>query len=139
MRSSNRFWGVINSDMRLSDFPDLGFGVGLRREYYDLFLRGEYGAVEWVEALTENYLPWDDEKFRRPFSTLEKIRRDLPVVLHGVSLSIGSADPLDQSYLRRLKALANAISPVWLSDRHECGCKGLPEAVPQRTNTPFEV
>ena len=105
--------------MKLSEFPDLGFGVGLRHPYFSVFLEGKYGEIEWVEALTENYLPWEDGQIRRPFTTLKKIREKLPIALHGVSLSIGSVDPINEGYLRRLKELAHIIQPAWISD-HVC-------------------
>lgn len=106
-------------NFKSSKFPDLGFGVGLRHRHFQNFLKGDYGSVEWVEALTENYLPWEDGRLRCPFSTLMKIRENLPVVLHGVSLSIGSVDPVDEGYVKRLKDLAERVQPVWLSD-HLC-------------------
>lgn len=90
--------------------------MGLRHAHFDVFLGKKYRAVSWVEALTENFLAWEDETYRRPFSVLEKIRQDLPVALHGVSLSIGSADRLNHSYLKRLKNLSERISPCWISD-----------------------
>lgn len=102
-----------------SEFPFLGFGVGLRHKHFDDVLRKQYRDISWVEAITENFLPWEDEIYRKPISVLEKIREDLPVALHGVSLSIGSADPLNHKYLRRLKSLAQRISPCWISD-HLC-------------------
>jgi len=105
--------------MKPSLFPNLGFGVGLRHCHFDVFLKREHGSIAWVEALTENYISWEDEKYRRPYTTLMKIRENLPVVLHGVSLSIGSADPLDRGYLKRLKDLASRVQPQWISD-HLC-------------------
>lgn len=100
-------------------FPFLGFGAGLRHCHFEDYLNKKNKEIEWVEALTENYLPWEDEVPRRPYQVLEKIRKDLPVVFHGVSLSIGSVDPLSVSYLKRLKDLAKRFEPIWISD-HLC-------------------
>jgi uncharacterized protein (UPF0276 family) len=94
--------------------PDLGHGVGLRREHFDRVLSDRTG-VDWFEVISENYLV----KGGRPLQILERVRRDYPLVLHGVSLSIGSADPLDRSYLDRLRDLAARIEPAWVSD-HLC-------------------
>jgi uncharacterized protein len=91
-----------------------GFGLGLRREHYAAIL-ADRPAVDWLEILTENYLVPGG----RPLRTLEQIRARLPLVMHGVSLSIGGADPLDRRYLRDLKALADRIEPAWVSD-HLC-------------------
>jgi uncharacterized protein (UPF0276 family) len=95
-------------------FPALGHGVGLRPKHYGRFLEGN-PRVDWVEAITENYL----SQGGRPLAALEKARRDRPVVLHGVSLSIGSVDPLNEDYLKRVRALASRIEPAWISD-HLC-------------------
>jgi uncharacterized protein (UPF0276 family) len=92
----------------------LGFGVGLRAEHYDDVLGGAAGA-DWFEAISDNYL----DSFGRPLSILEAVRRDTPVALHGVSLSIGSLDPLDRDYLKRLAALVERIEPAIVSD-HLC-------------------
>ena len=78
----------------------MGFGVGLRAEHYDDVLAGAAGA-DWFEAISDNYM----DSFGRPLAILEAVRRDAPVALHGVSLSIGSVDPLDRDYLKRLAAL----------------------------------
>lgn len=93
--------------------------MGLRHCHFETMLSGPPPEVSWVEALTENYLCWEDGRTRRPLSTLEKIRKKLPVALHGVSLSIGAAEALDLSYLKRLKDLADQIEPCWISD-HLC-------------------
>lgn len=94
--------------------PALGFGVGLRSVHYP-HIRQESPAVDWFEAITENYL----DSHGRPRATLEWISEHYPVVLHGVSLSIGSTDPLNFDYLRKLKALAERVRAVWVSD-HVC-------------------
>lgn len=94
--------------------PFLGFGLGLRKEHYEAVLV-QKPAVDWFEILSENYMV-DGGK---PLYYLDKIRRDYPLVMHGVSLSIASTDPLNQDYLRDLKKLADRVEPAWISD-HLC-------------------
>ena len=94
--------------------PDLGHGVGLRREHFDRVL-DRPTRVDWFEVISENYMV----KGGRPLHILDRVRRDYPLVLHGVSLSIGSTDPLDRGYLDRLRELAARIEPAWVSD-HLC-------------------
>jgi uncharacterized protein (UPF0276 family) len=91
-----------------------GFGLGLRPEHYRDFLDGR-PRVDWLEVISENYLVPGG----KPLHHLDAIRRDHPMVMHGVSLSIGSTDPLDLHYLRQLKQLAGRIEPGWISD-HLC-------------------
>lgn len=91
-----------------------GFGLGLRSEHYRDFIDSQ-PAVDWLEVISENYLVPGG----KPLHRLDTIRRDYPMVMHGVSLSIGSTDALDLNYLRELKALAQRIEPVWVSD-HLC-------------------
>ncbi|MBA2709568.1 MAG: DUF692 domain-containing protein [Tatlockia sp.] len=102
-------------------FPYLGFGLGLRTEHYDDVLKSKPN-VDWFEILTENYLIPGG----RPLYFLDKIRENYPLVMHGVSLSIGSTDSLDWDYLNQVKTLAERIEPVWISD-HLCwtGVKNL--------------
>ena len=92
----------------------MGCGVGLRTEHYDDILR-DWPRMDWFEAISENFM----DSGGRPLQILEAVRRRYPVALHGVSLSIGSTDPLDQRYLERLKALADRIEPAIVSD-HLC-------------------
>ena len=92
----------------------MGFGVGLRAEHYDDVLAGATGA-DWFEAISDNYM----DSFGRPLAILEAVRRDAPVALHGVSLSIGSVDPIDRDYLERLASLIERIEPEIVSD-HLC-------------------
>lgn len=101
--------------------PCLGFGLGLRRQHYQTIL-DERPAIDWFEVLTENYLV-DGGK---PLYYLDRIREHYPVVMHGVSLSIGSMDPLNRDYLAKVKSLAQRIEPRWISD-HLCwtGVGGL--------------
>ncbi len=91
-----------------------GFGLGLRPRHYEAILKSR-PRVDWFEALSENYMVPGG----RPLAYLERIRERYPVALHGVSLSIGSTDPLDHGYLRELKTLAQRIDPAWISD-HLC-------------------
>ncbi len=95
-------------------WPKLGCGAGLRSQHYPEILKSR-PAIGWFEAVTENFM----DSGGRPLATLEQVRRHYPVALHGVSLSIGSTDPLDREYLKRLKALAERIDPPIISD-HLC-------------------
>lgn len=92
----------------------LGFGLGLRPRHYGAILKST-PRVDWFEALSENYMIPGG----RPLHFLERIRERFPVVLHGVSMSIGSTDPLDRAYLNELKTLALRVQPEWISD-HLC-------------------
>ncbi|MEO8159449.1 MAG: DUF692 domain-containing protein [Betaproteobacteria bacterium] len=92
----------------------LGFGLGLRTDHYQSILETR-PHVDWFEALSENYLVPGG----KPLNYLDRIRADYPVVLHGVSLSIGSTDALDYDYLQALKQLARRVEPAWVSD-HLC-------------------
>ena len=94
--------------------PWLGYGLGLRPEHYQDVLEGK-PAVDWFEVISENYLV-DGGK---PLHFLDRIRAHYPMVMHGVSLSIGGSDPLDFDYLAALKQLAARIEPEWISD-HLC-------------------
>jgi uncharacterized protein (UPF0276 family) len=94
--------------------PPLGFGLGLRVDHYEAIL-ADRPDVDWFEALTENYLVPGG----KPLDYLMRIRERFPVVLHGVSLSIGSTQPLDRTYLAQVKALATRVEPEWVSD-HLC-------------------
>ena len=95
-------------------WPTLGCGVGLRTEHYDVITR-EWPRMDWFEAISENFM----DSGGRPLAILEQVRARYPVALHGVSLSIGSADPLNRCYLERLKALIERIDPAIISD-HLC-------------------
>ena len=94
--------------------PSLGHGIGLRSQHFAEFLAGGVG-VDWVEAISENFFGPGG----RPRAVLEKVRGEMPVVLHGVSLSIGGPDPLDRQHLRSLRELAARVEPSWVSD-HLC-------------------
>lgn len=88
-----------------------GFGLGLRPIYYPDILEGR-PRVDWFEIVSENYMVPGG----RPLAMLERIRADYPIVMHGVSMSLASCDPLDSDYLRDLKSLMTRIGPAWVSD-----------------------
>jgi uncharacterized protein (UPF0276 family) len=98
-------------------FPDLGDGVGLRDPHFAHLMRTDPDGwgVDWFEILSENFL--DHRGYAA--NVLERVAAHRPVVMHGVSLSIGSADPLDETYLGKLAELAERVKPVWISD-HLC-------------------
>ena len=100
----------------MSSFP--GFGLGLRAEHYQSILE-QKPKIDWFEIISENYMV-DGGK---PLHFLDRVRRDYPLAMHGVSLSIGASEELDQDYLRQLKALADRIEPLWVSD-HLCWTRG---------------
>ncbi|MBU3071312.1 DUF692 domain-containing protein [Aestuariicella sp. G3-2] len=97
-----------------------GFGLGLRPEHYLDFLR-EPQRVDWLEILTDNYLVPGG----KPIYYLDRIREQYPMVMHGVAMNIGSSDPLDLEYIHEVKALADRVQPLLVSD-HLCwtGVKG---------------
>ncbi len=95
-------------------FPDLGLGVGLRTPHYAHIL-SEKPDIGFFEFLTENYL----DTGGRPLYLLDKIAELYPIVMHGVSMSIGSTDPIDFDYLAKVKALAARTGALWISD-HVC-------------------
>ena len=88
-----------------------GFGLGLRKPHYSEFLDHQV-AVDFVEIISENFMVDGG----RPRDILRRVRERYPVAMHGVSMSIGSADGLDRAYLARLKALADEIEPLFISD-----------------------
>ncbi|MGI1998686.1 MNIO family bufferin maturase [Shewanella frigidimarina] len=92
----------------------LGFGLGLRTDHFEYILQHQ-PDIDWFEVLSENYLVAGG----KPRYYLEAIAEQYPVVMHGVSMSIGSSDPLDMDYLKALKKLSNDIQPKWISD-HIC-------------------
>ncbi len=94
--------------------PFDGFGLGLRRTHYDDFLNNDV-PVDFVEIISENYMIEGGRQMR----ILEEVRAKHPVIIHGVSMSIGSAGGLDQDYLAKLKQLEQRIDPLWVSD-HLC-------------------
>jgi uncharacterized protein (UPF0276 family) len=88
-----------------------GFGLGLRREHYRDFLDTRV-PVDFVEVISENFMVAGGQ----PLDILRRVRERHPVALHGVSMSLGSADGLRRDYLARLKALADAVDPLYVSD-----------------------
>jgi uncharacterized protein (UPF0276 family) len=97
----------------------IGHGIGLRTAHFPDLLAAP-PPTDWLEAISENFL----SPGGRPLAVLEKVRRDVPVVLHGVSLSIGSTDPLSERYLDALDALVRRIEPAWISDHLAWGSLG---------------
>jgi uncharacterized protein len=95
-------------------FRNLGLGVGLRATHFAHVVEHS-PSVDWFEIISENFM----DAQGRHRDVLERVAARYPVVMHGVSLSIGSTDPLDRSYLRRIAALAEAVKPAWISD-HVC-------------------
>ena len=96
------------------DFPDLGLGVGLRTVHFSHILEN-WPQVDWFEIMSENFMDTEG----RPLYILDQIAERYPIVMHGVSLSIGSTDPINFDYLRKLKSLAERVNAVWLGD-HVC-------------------
>lgn len=88
-----------------------GYGLGLRREHYRDFLDTDV-PVDFVEVISENFMVDGGQ----PLDILRRVRARLPVALHGVSMSIGSADGLKRDYLRKLRTLVEAIEPLFVSD-----------------------
>jgi hypothetical protein len=95
--------------------PPLGYGLGVRPQHYDELLGEFAGSVSWLEALTENYLVPGG----KPLRYLARLRERYPIAFHGVSLSIGGVDPLDERYLNEVRALIDRFEPAWVSD-HLC-------------------
>src|SRR5207244_9712116 len=90
------------------DFPYIGHGIGMRPKHYGSLL-GAPPPVDWLEVISENFMVPGG----RPLSVLEKVRREVPVVLHGVSLSIGGSDPLDRDSLCAPRHLAARVAAAW--------------------------
>lgn len=95
-------------------FPDLGVGVGLRTAHYAHILE-KRPEVDFFEVLSENYMDTEG----RPLRVLEQVAERYAIVLHGVSMNIGSTDPLDREHLQKLKSLAARTRALWVSD-HLC-------------------
>lgn len=91
-----------------------GFGLGMRTPHYPVYLAGE-APVDFVEVISENFMGDGG----RPLYTIDRIREIYPVAMHGVSMSVGSADGLKTEYLSKLKKLAQRVQPLWVSD-HLC-------------------
>ncbi len=102
--------------------PNPGFGLGLRTSHYADFVDAPQ-PVDWLEIVSDNYLVSGG----KPLQFLDRIRRDYPMVMHGVAMSIGAAHGPDPHYLKKIKALADRVQPLWVSD-HLCftGPRGHP-------------
>ena len=94
--------------------PRLGYGIGLRTIHFQEIL-DRNPAIDFYEAITENFL----DTGGRPLRVLDRVAGRTPVVLHGVSLNIGSTAPLDVDYLRKVRRLADRIHAPWVTD-HLC-------------------
>ena len=99
----------------LRKLPFLGFGLGLRTDHYETVLAELPSNIDWFEILSENYLVSGG----KPLYYLDAIREHYAMIMHGVSMSIGSTDPLNWDYLEQLKNLADRVKPAWFSD-HLC-------------------
>lgn len=92
----------------------IGYGLGLRTPHYQHVLENR-PDVDWFEVHSENFMVPGG----KPKHYLHAIREHYPIVLHGVSMSIGSTDPIDFDYLKKLKLLVSEVQPEWISD-HFC-------------------
>jgi len=100
--------------MKRADFPSLGFGVGLRQPHYKLVVE-THPKVDWFEVISENFMV----EGGRALEVLQAVREHYPIAMHSVSMSLGSTDPLNRDYLRRIRELARRFEPAWISD-HLC-------------------
>jgi uncharacterized protein len=96
------------------NLPHLGFGIGLRTPHFSHILEHS-PPVDFFEIISENFM----DSQGRPRHVLRQVAERYPIVMHGVSLSIGSADPPNWDYLQKLKRLADETEAVWVSD-HLC-------------------
>ena len=101
--------------------PDLGLGVGLRPPHFR-HITSKWPAMDWFEIVSENFI----DTGGRPMHFLDQVAERYPIVMHGVSLSVGSTDPIDFGFLDKLEALARRVNARWLGD-HVCwtGVAGL--------------
>lgn len=95
-------------------FPKLGYGLGFRSSHFQ-YIKSNNPTIDWFEIIAENYMDTDG----RPRRMLDELKERYPIVTHGVSLSIGTVDPLNSEYLQKLKALERDVNPKWMSD-HLC-------------------
>jgi len=105
---------VQNLQHQRLGLPNLGLGVGLRNQHFSYLMRHD-PSVDWFEIISENFM----QNFGFARHVLERIAAIRPIVMHGVSLSVGSIDPLDWTYLTELRTLAEFVQPKWISD-HLC-------------------
>src|ERR1700748_2116943 len=101
-------------DDLIKSLPNPGLGLGLRSKHFNYILENN-PAVDWFEVISENFM----DSGGRPRHVLKQIAEMYPLVMHGVSLSIGSTDPVNVDYLTKLKQLAQEVKPLWISD-HLC-------------------
>ena len=99
---------------QFKELPKLGLGVGLRASHFG-HITTQWPQVDWFEAISENFI----DSGGRPGYIIRQVAERYPIVLHGVSMSIGSSDPLDRDYLLKLKRLAEDVKARWISD-HLC-------------------
>ncbi len=111
-------------------YPSLGYGLRLRTEYLETLLRDQ-PEIGCIEVISENYLGADEETLRQ----LDALKAHYPLILHGLTLSIGSPWPLDRGYLDALKKLIDRIEPAWISD-HLCW-KGADDGQGQLLPLPY--
>ena len=100
--------------MEKENFPHLGYGLGFRPTHFS-YIKENNPDIDWFEIITENYM----DTGGRPRRLLDELKERYPIVMHGVSLSIGTVDPLNSEYLEKLKALEQDVKPKWISD-HLC-------------------
>lgn len=100
--------------MENTSFPVLGYGLGFRPAHFP-YITAHKPDIDWFEIISENYMDTGGPQRR----VLDELREHYPIVMHGVSLSIGTVDPLNSEYLQKLKALADQVQPKWISD-HLC-------------------
>lgn len=99
--------------------PVLGCGVGLRAPHISQFINSPPKSVQWVEVISENFMSWSKDEPVASLDRLLAVRARCPVVLHGVSMNLGSVDALDEDYLKKLENLVKLVEPSWISD-HLC-------------------
>lgn len=124
--ASSSFANAATTIVTQNTVPDkratcAGFGLGLRTTHYADFLAKKQ-PLDWLEIITDNFLV----EGGKPLVMLDAIRRDYPMAMHGVAMSIGAANGIDEVYLRKVKALAQRIEPLWISD-HLCWTGPSPE------------
>jgi uncharacterized protein (UPF0276 family) len=100
----------------MSHLPRLGIGVGFRPVHFDT-IKEENPQVDWFELITEHFL----SRSKRSEAMLAFLKERYPLVLHGVSLAIGSSTPLDFDYLKKVKELAKEVKAPWISDHLSWG------------------
>lgn len=105
---------IAKLQAQVAAMPNLGLGLGLRHVHFD-YIQSNWPEVDWFEVISENFM----FSAGRPRHVLRQVAERYPVVMHGVSLSIGSTAPVDFGYLKALRELAAEVHPQWISD-HLC-------------------